>query len=99
LEFKELKVDNKCNNFVYKDNTIWYKAVQTTDETEAKPGEQKLSDGATCTDNLIAGDDNEDNNGKRCVEWNTKPAKCNSMGFPGEFEMGLYKKKARLDAQ
>lgn len=54
-----------------------------------------MSEGASCADNLIAGDDNPDNNGKRCVEWNKKPAKCNSMGFPGEFEMGLYKKKAR----
>lgn len=28
----KLTVDNNCNNYVFDGKTIWYKAVQTTDE-------------------------------------------------------------------
>lgn len=75
-----LQVDGTCHNFEWEGKTVWYKAVQTTDTAQYRPGtEPPLADTATCKDNKLinAGDAN----GKRCVQLNNKPQVCSSMGF------------------
>lgn len=68
-----LTVDGTCHNFEWEGKTVWYKAIKTTDTTSYRPGEEPPLDGsAVCKNNKIENGGN-DNNGKRCITWDSKP--------------------------